>query len=248
MKLPIGKYFKSFIIYLSLHFGVGLLMCFLFKCFLFEWNALTDAKDLTIFLSTIGWLSILLLLIYLIIKHFGYNHKQVFSFLLITGMAVFFISIMVSLFAIPLKFKIFNQNYIGVYSSYEYEDSEGNLKSSDKPHYVFLNDDSRIESTISSLQEERGEEISKEKFAFWQTAFAAGYDPKYIREFQTLEGSQRTVLIVTTGLLVLLECFMNSLPLAIFYLAFPILLFLIRKPFLFKDYNALKEVIEKQPK
>lgn len=247
MTLTIGKYFKNLSVYLMLHFIVGLFMCFLFKCFLFEWNALGHVKDSMIFLSTIIWLCILLFAIYFIIKAKGLNHKQVFSFLMITGFAVFFISLIMSIFMHSVKLNFFNQEYIGTYGYYEDEDGEGNMQTYDKPFYVFHKNVKQIEESYSEIQEEYGD-ASKEKFAFWQTAFAAGYDPKYIQEFGNAEGSQKNVLIITTGLLVLIECLMNSLPLAIFYIAFPLVLFLIGKPFLFKNYSNLKEVIEKQPK
>lgn len=247
MLMSILKNIKNLSVYLSLHFIVGLFMCFLFKCFLFEWNAIGHVKDSMVFLSTIIWLCILLFVIYFIIKAKGLNHKQVFSFLLITGFAVFFLALIMSIFAHSIKLNFFKQEYIATGGYYEEEDGEGNIKTYDKPFYVFHSIDEQIEESRNEIEREYGD-VLEMKFVFWQTAYATGYDPKFIKEYSNSEGSQKTVLVITTGLLVLIECLLNSLPLVVFYLTIPFLLFLFKKPFLFKDYNHLKEVIEKQPK
>ena len=69
----------------------------------------------------------------------------------------------------------------------------------------------------------------------------------YISQYDNEKGPGSIELLITIGPLVLAECFLSILLLSVYYLIIPLVLFLFKKPFLFKDFSSFKKAISEQP-
>lgn len=239
------KYIKALSSYLFLHLIIAVLVCFFAKWLLFEWGALTEMKNWRVFLSSLLWIFVIISIVYLILKKTGINSKKFFGFCFINGLAIFFLAIIIWAFTNSYNLKLIDGTYIGIAGTDEVEGDDGAYDTHNSPTFVFKKGDAKIKEQIEVVNEDH-DEAFEEKFIFWQTAFAAGYDPKYIHQYSN-DDSQKIELLITTGILVLFECFVNSLPFAICFMIIPFILFLFKRPFLFKNYSNLKEVIDRQP-
>jgi len=239
------KYIKSLSSYLFLHLVIAMLVCFFAKWLLFEWGALSEMKDWRVFVSSFLWICVFLLIVYLTLKKAGINPKKFFGFCLMNGLIVVFFTIVIWVFTKSYNLNLIEGSYIGIAGSDDIEGDDGEYEIHTSPTFVFKKGDAMIKQQMAVVDEEHDESF-EEKFIFWQTAFAAGYDPNYIKQYSN-DGSHKIELLITTGILVLFECFVTSLPFAICYMVIPLILFLFKRPFLFKNYSNLKEVIDQQP-
>lgn len=143
--------------------------------------------------------------------------------------------------------EIIDSNYIGLdgLDEIEYEDNQGieYSETNKSKSFVYPLKDSEIEMELNKLIEEHVDGASKEKFIFWQTALAAGYNPINIPEYNsydlTLE-RDKLKLYFSVGPLTILECLIESIKNALLVLTIFIVFRLKDKFLLFNDFKSLK--------
>jgi len=129
----------------------------------------------------------------------------------------------------------------------EHEDYYGNDNSSteESRSYVYVENDSRIENEISKLEKEHTDGTNTEKFIFWQTALASGYNPKYIPNYNCCKlSSDKLELYFTVGPLVMIESLMDAFKDALLILIFCIIARIRNKPMFIENFEALKKYLK----
>lgn len=107
---------------------------------------------------------------------------------------------------------IIEKNYIGVYGvTYGYDsNTESEVQFEHKTNVYSILDKSR-ERELNNLESEFGES-SYDEFIFWQTAYAYGFEPKYISEYKGAKSFGRILtLFFTVGPIFLLESFIVAI-------------------------------------
>lgn len=235
---------KRFTEYFIIHFITAISTSFLLQCLVYFWVSFPGRLNLLT--SGVIWIAVFLFGSYLVISKIGFNYRKVFSFILAKPFGWIFIISLSIIFIKPLHFTLFERLYVGISGSDDYDDGEGNFKNSTTPYFVFHKTDKIIDQEVSKLEEEH-EDVGKKEFLFWQTAYAAGYNPKYIKQYISNEKPQKVELFIIAGVLILVECFSKSILPALIYMLIPLIALLLKRPFVFKDFNSLKKRIDQEP-
>ena len=147
--------------------------------------------------------------------------------------------------------QIIESNYIGLsgLDVEDYEDSNGIDQSStvQTKGYIYVAKDSRVEREISKLESVHKDGISVEKFIFWQTALASGYNPKYIPNYNCCNlSSDKLELYFTVGPLLMVEFFIAAIKDALLILIVFIAFRFRNKSLLpiFKNLSSLKQLLK----
>lgn len=145
--------------------------------------------------------------------------------------------------------EIIKSNYIGVagLDEVEHEDANGVETSSTEASksYVYISTDSRIEREVSKLENEHTDGTSLEKFIFWQTALASGFNPKYIPNYNCCNlSSDKLELYFIVGPLVIIESFIEAIKDALLILILLIIYRLRNKPLFFENFDSLKKYMK----
>lgn len=142
--------------------------------------------------------------------------------------------------------EIIKSNFIGLagVDEVKHEEYYGNetLSTKHSKSYVYVKNDSRIEDEVSRLENEHTDGTSLDKFIFWQTALASGYNPKYIPNYNSSNfASDKLERYFTVGALVIVESFIEAIKDALLILILFIIDRVKDKPMFFEDFKALKK-------
>ena len=234
------KIIKTNMIYLFLYFTITLLSCFVCEVFFFEWNALQNYKsNQSIFVM--GWLLLFFMVLGFFLNKLKISPTFFFSACVIWGPIMYFLGIIISMFLNIDKTKIINHNYIGTYVQTEKINSnQDGTNTENHNSYVFNKNDKSLTKEINRLDEEFEVGVSKDKFIFWQTAMAKGFEPKNIKGYQGRNDfSYNQVLYTTAGPLTILELLITASQYAISLLIFPLIGFLFRKRLFFDNLDDI---------
>ncbi|MBI3719081.1 MAG: hypothetical protein HY252_10870 [Sphingobacteriales bacterium] len=196
------------------------------------------------------WILLLFLIPYFILTKRGLAQEKFLGFLFIVYFAGSLSSALTRwlIHYLPKvdNIEIIKSNFIGVagLDEVEHEDYYGNETSSTEhsKSYVYVENDSRIERELSKLEEEHSEGTSVDKFIFWQTALAAGYNPKYIPNYNCCNlSSDKLELYFTVGPLVMIEALIEAIKDALLVLVVLIIYRIRNKPMFFENFAALKK-------
>ena len=215
------------------------------------YNSFFHANFDTPYTYTIFWIGIIFLIPYLILKRRGLNQQKLLAFLigvvLIGGLSVVLTKFAYGLFTDPDKFEIVNSNYVGISGEDEIEYEtlmEEGTRIESIHGLVFLKKDRHIFTEKNKTQNEH-EDASLNKYIFWQSAMADGYDPKNIPEYKE---NNKTKLIFTVAPLRILESFIDALIDTFLFLIVPIIMRGFGKSLIFSDFSNLLKFIRQNVK
>lgn len=193
------------------------------------------------------WFLLIFLALYFILNRRGLDLTQILIFLMI----VFFLGNLssgltrwlVGYFPSIDKIAIVKNNFVGIggVTDESGTDDDGNetMATNLNRSFVYSIGDERLNDEIKQLDKTYDLGASQQKFIFWQSALANGYNPQNISEYKCCNASERMFLYLTVGPLLILEFLIeatkDSLLILILFVGFRV-----RKKSLFpKDINAL---------
>ncbi|OUS12884.1 hypothetical protein A9Q93_09790 [Nonlabens dokdonensis] len=199
---------KEKIIYLTVIFGLLIFIGFLIEVVFYVNTALNDFVR---FLFVLPWILIIGFFVYRFINKIDDITIGTFA-----GASVL-IGLLLSIVTLILNLslgldKIIEKNYVAVYGITtgfdSRSDSEQDIKHKTN---VYKINDSRAKREINKM-EYVYEDASTKEFLFWQTAFASGFEPINISEYNGSNSFGKIItLFFTVGPIFILELFINAI-------------------------------------
>ncbi len=200
---------KTNIKYLGLVFSIVLLINFVKELAYFTLHSLDNFSHS---IYALFWILVVLVLIVIFINKIeGIKISEFLFYSILLGFVF-------SIFSLIINHtlgtdKIIHKKYSGVYSSVEGHDNqtETNEDINIKTYVINNRNKSLLHRELRKLKTKYGEAF-EDKFYFWQTAFAYGFQPKYISGYSGKNTfSKKTTLFFSVGIFFIIEAFINAL-------------------------------------
>ncbi|MDH7462585.1 hypothetical protein QEG73_14910 [Chitinophagaceae bacterium 26-R-25] len=216
----------DFLMLLASIFIGSLIIC------LYHMSSGSDAKNVPLTFYSIWVLAFFAIPLYLLRKKNIEILKimnMLAAFYLIAGISGGIITGITSIFPKFETVSIFNTRFVGLSGNEEVNvlDSNGDdvIQTSHNKSFVFSKDDARIDDESTNLEEKFEDGMDKEKFIFWQTALASGYNPAYIETYTCCSSYEdKLVLYGTVGPTVIFETFLKAINRTAIFFFVPILI------------------------
>ena len=246
MKYTIIKFFEilfDFVVLIVLYFITRMLRSI--TTILFN-NSTEDIPHSYFYL----WILIVFLIPFLILiknEAFKKGYLQFLFFVYIGGNLTSNVTnFLVSFIPKVNDFEMIESNFIGIASVEESfgEDEYGGQKSIKEYNksFVYSKNDKDIDKEFSKLENEYESGASTDKFIFWQTAMAYGYNPKNILQYKSPNlFTEKLEFYFTVGPLVILESFLLGIKDALLILILFIIVRINGRSIIFKDLEAAKK-------
>lgn len=224
--------------YIIFNLIISTLICFLYKLLETVWSGFSHhSENKVILFSALLFTSIVVGLVLIILNKTEIEKESMYAPIIKIGLFLFFISVIIGYTFDPFEI-FFPRPYTGLYALNETEDSEGNIGTAKIPQYIFESKSPFIKNEETKILDDYND-VNQKGFIFWQTAYVAGYNPKYITSFKK---ENNTEYFFTTGLLIGIEGVYNNLFTLLIYFIVIIILLLFNKPFVFSSFDVINEL------
>ncbi len=199
---------KSKLIYLAVFFVIIIFANFLKEVAFFINESLSYFVRS---LYVLPWVALVILIVFYLVKKInGIKPWEFLGYSVLAGMLFSIIGLTINI-TLELNNSL-EKNYVGVYGIITgfnpNTDSEVVI---DHKTNVYRITDNRAKRELRRL-ENKYEDSYKHEFMFWQTAFATGFEPKYIFEYKGTDSFSKVLtLFFTIGPIFLLETFINTI-------------------------------------
>lgn len=234
---------KNKLIYLTIFFVILIFINFL-KEVVFYVN-----ESLSHFISSLyvlPWIALVILIIFYFVKKIeGIKPWEFLGYSVLSGMLLSILGIIINM-TLGLNNSL-EKNYVGIYgvTTGFNTNTESETYINHKTN-VYRIADKTSKSELKRL-ENKYEESYQEEFIFWQTAFASGFEPKYISEFKGTDSFSKVLtLFFTVGPIFLLETFINTIMNFWILFLFPIIGLLFKKKIFGEILNPFIEHFTKR--
>lgn len=236
---------KSKLIYLAVIF-----VFIIFANFLGE-VALSVNESLSHFvrsLYVLPWVALVILIVFYFVKRIdGIKPWEFIGYSVLYGMLFYIIGLTI-IVTLGLDNSL-EKNYVGVYGTTTgfntNTDSEVDI---DHKTNVYKITDNRAKRELNRLQNIY-EDSYEDEFMFWQTAFATGFEPKYISEFKGNDSFGKVLtLFFTVGPTFLLEKFIETIMYSWILFLIPIVGLFFKKKIFEEPLKPIIEHFEKRAK
>ena len=162
-------------------------------------------------LYVLPWLALVILVVfYFVNKIDGVKPWEFLGFSVFAGFLFSIVGLIINL-TIGLNDSL-EKNYVGVYGvTTAFNTNTDSEVQIDYKTNVYKITDNKGKNELKRLENEY-EDSYQDEFIFWQTAFAKGFEPKYIDEFKGTDSFSRVItLFFTVGPIFLLETFISTI-------------------------------------